>query len=283
MANSEKQTLLNSQEEIQLSHQAQQNVLAAVNSSRDIARGAFIVYRDQSDACDIHFQQNELDGVAIPEDQLALKDEVENSLLVMRSLFPKGGVRFDSYFRQLLSLAQLGLVGEANPSLALRTLKNLQLQVVIQEGARIKNQYMRKLGMSALTIGLPTFVLALCLRSFTSLDTYSSFCFLWSGCMAGIWLSFGIRKPKLKFEDLHVLESDRLSPYIRLFFAGLLTVVLGLLFSTEAVVISIGSLSTQDLKVSPEIALLIGVLCGVSEKTLSEKVGKTATSLVDIA
>ena len=282
MVNSQDQTTLNSQEEARISPQVQENALVAVNSRKNIARGAFTVYRDQDDSCDIHFQQIELDGESIPEDQLALKDEVENSLLVLRSLFPKGGVKFDSYFRQLLSLAQLGLVGEANSSLALRTLRNLQLQVVVQEGARIKNQYMRRLGFSALMIGFPTLVLAVCIKHFTVLDIYSSFGFLWSGCMIGVWLSFGIRKPKLRFEDLHVLEADRLSPYVRLIFAGLLTVVLGLLISTEAIVVSIGSLSTQDLETSSKIALLIGVLCGVSEQTLSEKIGKTATSLVDI-
>lgn len=282
MANSQERTPLNSQEAIQPSPQAQESALVAVNSRGKIARGAFTVYRDQNDSCDIHFQQIELNGGAIPEDQLALKDEVENGLLVLRSLFPKGGAKFESYFHPLLSLAQLGLVGEANPYLALRTLKNLKLQVIVQEGAGIKNQYMRRLGFSALVIGFPTLVLALYLKHFTALESYSSFCFLWSGCMAGVWLSFGIRKPKLRFEDLHVLEADRLSPYIRLFFAGLLTVVLGLLISTEAIAVSIGSLSTQDLEASSKIAFLIGVLCGVSEQTLSEKIGKTATNLVDI-
>jgi hypothetical protein len=55
--------------------------------------------------------------------------------------------------------------------------------------------------------------------------------------MAGVRLSFGARKTSIRFEDLHILEEDRLEPLVRLVFAGLLTLVLALLFSTQAVTI----------------------------------------------
>jgi hypothetical protein len=94
--------------------------------------------------------------------------------------------------------------------------------------------------------------------------------------MAGVWLSFGTRNVVITFEDLGVLEKDRLSPAIRLVFAGLLTVVIGLLISTKAIVLELGGLSTAEFIEDTKVALLIGALCGISELALSAKVSQHA-------
>ena len=99
--------------------------------------------------------------------------------------------------------------------------------------------------------------------------------------MAGVWLSFGARKATFRFEDLHIPEQDRLEPMIRLFFAGLLTVILGLLFSVNAVSLTVGSITTSEINSNFRVALLIGMLCGFSEQILSSKVAKEASSFLD--
>jgi hypothetical protein len=75
---------------------------------------------------------------------------------------------------------------------------------------------------------------------FPNNNILAGFFALWSGCMAGVWLSFGARKATFKFEDLHIPEQDRLAPVIRLFFVGLLTIILGFAFSVGAVAVNIG-------------------------------------------
>lgn len=244
-------------------------------------KGAFIVFRDTKDPKDIHFKVLSED-TQIPEEQLNLRDEVDKVLVVLRMLFPdENDARFEEYFRLLLSLAQTGLVGDgAQPKLAVRALLTLKNEIVDREAGRVKNKYMKNLGKKALWMGGPTFLVALVLNWLGAQLQLQSFLFLWSGCMAGVWLSFGARKTRLRFEDLHVLEGDRLEPVVRLIFAGLLTVIFGLLFSTGAVVVKVGALTTADFTRNLQIALLIGMIFGFSETALPSALASQASSFV---
>lgn len=245
-------------------------------------RGAFKVYRDLNNKRDIRFEQ--VEEVAIPEEQLQLRDEIDQALTVIRMLFPDNNSQFEEYFRPLLSLAQTGLVGEsADARLASRALLTLKNEIVAREGGRIKNQYMKKLGIYAFCMALPTVIIGVCLyKIYPVLNVLTSFLFLWSGCLAGVWLSFGARKIFIKFEDLNILEKDRLNPIIRLVFTGLLTLIIGLLLSTKAIVINIGGITTENITSNIQIAMLIGLLCGFSEQALSAKVSKHASSILEL-
>ena len=249
-----------------------------------MAKGKFIVARDPKNSRDILFQVSSQSRSPIPQDQLALRDEVDRCSTVLRMLFLDGDDRFEEYFRPLLSLAQTGLVGNsADPELAQRALQALKAEITDREGGRVKNRYMKRLGISAITVGLPALTVALVLLSwFPNASLFSNYLLIWTGCSAGVWLSFGTRKTALQFNELHVVEKDRLEPYVRLFFAGLLSIVMGLLFSTRAVVVDFGQVSTAAARSNPEIALRIGIMCGISEQVLSPRVAKQATQLLGL-
>ena len=144
----------------------------------------------------------------MPESQLELRDEVDKTLTTLRLLFADDKERFEEYFRSLLALAQLGLVGDsANPKLAMRALASLKNEVLAREGARVKNQYMKKLGFASLVLGVPTLLIASIVSScFPDYGQLSGFLYLWGSCMAGVWLSFGARKVILSFDELAILE-----------------------------------------------------------------------------
>ena len=243
--------------------------------------GYFVVSAKEPERRDILF---ELTGRSpIPDELVHFKDEVEKTLTTLRMLFPEGDKRFEGYFAPLLSLAQAGLVGERPaPGVAASALAALKSEMVGREAGRIKNQYMRTLGKHAGTFAVLTGALAVTLYlTAPSLAILTDFLFLWTGCMAGVWVSFGARKTVLRFEDLAVPEEDRLDPLVRLFFAGILTTILGLLFSTKAIVVSLGAISTDQINNSIRISLLLGLMCGFSEQALSSKVSQQTTRLLD--
>lgn len=244
-------------------------------------QGAFRVFQDPTNPRDIKFEIISADPIA--SDQNSLRNAVDHALTVLRSIFPADDKRFDRYFYPLLSLAQAGLVGStAQPEVALHALSSLKNDITANEGGRIKNQYMKALGLRALLLGLPPLVLGLILRWMDSeLPRAIYFLFLWSGCMAGVWLSFGARKTFFKFDDLHLPEQDQLEPLIRLSFAGLLTMILGLSFSTQAITVALGAVDTSQFVSSIELALLLGMLCGFSEQALSSQIAKHASVLID--
>jgi hypothetical protein len=239
--------------------------------------GAFVVYESE-DTRDITFEKRK--GVEIPEEQMELRDEVARSLTILRLIFKEDNdPGFQLYFKPLLSLSQVGLVGEAQPELAKRALRTLKADILSRESGRLKNKYMKKLGVRSLVLGgialLPPFLMV----SYISQDILSFF-YLWAGCMAGVWLSFGARKKILEFEELGVMEEDRMEPIVRLIFTGLLTLFLGLLFSTEAVSVSIGNIDTNAVDSDIRVALLIGVACGLSEKILATRLTQKAAEFI---
>lgn len=246
-----------------------------------MAAGGFVVSRRSDTSGDILFQTR-TDRPAPTDDQLTLKDEVEHVLVVLRTLFPSGGSRFELYFEPLISLAQVGLSADpAQPAVARRALFALKNQVLAWEGARIKNKYMKELGLRSLTLGLPAAIVGLLVKQlYPAGELFAGFLVLWVGCMAGVWLSFGARKMTWSFDDLHIPEQDRLEPVVRLCFAGLLTTIVGLSFSTGTVIVDVGAVSTQNINDTLRVALLIGMLCGFSEQILSTNVAKQASSFL---
>ncbi len=243
--------------------------------------GAFRVYQDEKDPRDIHFQLAD-DIETVPKDQAALRDGVDRTLTVLRVIFRDDDRGFRQYFGPLLSLAQFGLVGDtAQPETASQTLEVLKEQITAQEGGRIKNQYMKELGLRAVLLAAPALIIALVIKLWPlSGSVWGNYLLLWVGSMGGVWLSFGVRKKVLKFDDLHILEQDRLEPTVRLLFAGLLSFIVALLFSTKTVVVKLGAIESWQFRESGELAILFGLLLGFSEMALSTKVGSQATELL---
>ncbi len=245
-----------------------------------MAEGAFIVSQDEKDKKQIRFQ-TKADGNPAPDEQLDLKTEIERTLLVLQMLLENDEKKYFQYFLPLLSLAQCGLVGSAaQPAVARQALTALRDEVVAREAGNVKNRYLKSLGkQAAIFASCPALVFAA--HYFFGITTpYSNFLLMWCGCMVGVWLSFGSRKVVFKFEDLHIPEQDRLEPAIRLIFAGLLTLTLGLVFTREMVVVTIGKVMTSQIGTDRVVALLMGIFCGVSELALPSKIRKQAEAIL---
>lgn len=245
-----------------------------------MSRGAFVVAPYEHDPDDIHFAVNADAAADVPVEQLELRDSVDHALIVLRAIFPRGrdDKKFAMYYNHLLSLAQLGLVGDgARPDIAQRALESLKSLVVVQEGGRIKNAYMKRLGSRAILFSIAAIIGSIVASSLPDVDRFiSTALIVWVGSMAGTWLSFGTRKTNIQFDDLHILEEDRLEPEMRLIFSGLFSIVLSIAISTDAIRIAIGAASSHLLMTDYKVALLIGALGGLSEKALPERLTNQA-------
>jgi hypothetical protein len=242
--------------------------------------GAFRVYQEPEDVRDIRFEICEDSNGEIPQAQLQLRDQCYAALTVIRIICPEER-KFREYFNHLLSLAQAGLVGStANPELAQRTLEGLKQDITAREAGRIKNGYMKKLGYyAALGVALCGIMLAVLKWGQAGVWPQNLATFE-IGTMLGVWLSFGTRKPVLKFEDLHVLEEDQLEPVVRLVFAGILAATVAIVFYLHVLNVTLGALSTDRIATDPWAALLFGILSGVGEKALSTNVSHQAAILL---
>lgn len=237
-----------------------------------MAAGAYIVSEDRESPGSILFS---LAGQGDPpEDQRELQIEVERAVGVLQRLLPQRGPEFAYLFKQVLSLSQAGLVGpSAAPRASAAALATLKDDVVGRYGASVKNRYMRQLGRAALGTAGPAAAALVALAVLgVGEPTLLALLFAWVGFPAGVWVSFGIRKRVLAFEDLVRPEEDRMEPGLRMAFAGVLTTILVLAMILGAFEVRVGSLSSDGLVENGWLAALVGALCGVSELTLPQKV-----------
>jgi len=187
----------------------------------------------------------------------------------------------DQYVRKLVGIARLGLEGPHN-QLANLALDSLRGEFVAQEAGRVKNTYVRSLGVAAgiaasLFLGLYGFIEADKLTA-PFWTVHKPFLIAGAGAAIGAWLSFSIRRVDLSFNDLAVLEEDRLDPSVRIVFVVGLTITACLLFWTKAMNIEIGSLKTANFHGST--AFLVGLFSGIAERALATAISGRATSFV---
>ena len=254
-------------------------------------QGAFVLQRDTE--VPRFFDIRTRAGIDAPEDQLTLAMEIDRTRFQLDQLYPhstEGNAEAKRQIGALFGIASLGLVGDhAQPAVASRALQNLKDEVLLREAGRVKNNYMGKLGYTAFALGLIA-LYCWCIALIFDLTgndpggergwskPWQTFALLWMGCMAGVWISFGARKTIFRFEDLTLLEADRVEPALRLMFAGIITSGMGAAFYIRMVEVNVGNVSTAHLALpeNPMLALFLGFVFGFSELMLPQEFSKQA-------
>jgi hypothetical protein len=246
----------------------------------------------KTEAIDIYF--GPLDPTTPPpKDQSELQAGIAQVLTTLQLLYisPTGeqSPQFRIYYTRLFRLAQLGLEGAAAPEIAKSALDRVTADLIDAEGGKVKNRHLESLGVRALGLAALFIVayVAICTLGKSQLvvdlnidqPVAASFMLLWIGCFAGVWLSYSLRTTTLTLRDLVITDVDRLLPLTRLLFAGLLTMALGLMLALGLVDAKIGGEGLDSFIREPTKALLLGMVCGISELLLPTAVGKRATDL----
>ena len=244
-------------------------------------KGHFLVCENPNEKLDISFCVRENVEGDIPEEQQELYLNAEKNCNVSKSLENTDENTKKKYFDKLLSLSRVGLVPEYAQTRASKlALEKLQEEIVLIEGKRIKNSYMKTLAINALILAAITLIGA------GVIDVYLHFSMVWSvwavimGALLGTWVSFGARKFEIFFDDLASLEKDKMNPWIRLIFISVTSVIFVLFMNAGIVEIKIGNIDTTNAFENLEDAFRIGLICGLVESKIGVNVYKKAVELI---
>ena len=241
--------------------------------------------------------------VSVPsQDQLSLKGTVEHALSAISRLFPDPmqESKFRPYFVQLISVAQVGLVGpQALPEIAKPALDATIADLIDDQGASIKNAHLAELTRIASCSAVPLLVIYVVVRLFmspkvatpSSLDiflgklsvsslTLSCFLIMLVGCLLGVVLSYAARATKMTLIDLMNPDADQLKPAKRLAVSAGWTLLVGYLIALDVMEIKIGAVSSHQFATDPMLAFLIGAACGLSNLTVPGTVVKKVGDLI---
>lgn len=234
---------------------------------------------------------------ALPEDQVALRSDIYSALFVLRQLNEAEHPNLQQYAKRLRSIAILGLCGqEAQTDIASKALEQLKAEVVDHDGQLIKNRYARMMGyMAAADAFLGAYLYAAikcnywpwflgaqlgCL-GLTDVDLVSlrSYMFAWGGALAGAWVSFIWRQSIIAFNDLGRIRPNWITAQIRLLYTAIQTLVIGVLMHLQMIAFQVGRFDTVEFATNSLVALLVGVLCGYSEKLLPLVIASKASTM----
>ncbi|WP_377296038.1 hypothetical protein [Rhizobium sp. SGZ-381] len=248
----------------------------------DFAKSGFVVTRrEDKDLPTVSIAVADVDPSA---ELLEFKNAVELTEWIIRSLRKTrsknaSNAELVTYIDRLVLIAKAGLEAETPSKAAWSALRDLQKYIEYVEGPGVKNKYMINLGQWAAGSFVAGFMVYFIISPYLidAETDYSKLLLVWSGTMMGAWLSFGIRNIKIPFENLGGLEADLMTPPVRLVFTGLLSLVLTALFVVQIVTFKIGTLDTTAILSSVQVALVVGLFCGIGEQALPSTLGRRAT------
>lgn len=245
-------------------------------------KGYFLVYPNDKEPLDVKCDLHPLYATEeVPNDQKELVVEVEEVNTVIESLFHTSEEIKKKYAAKLLGIARAGLVGEtAQPKLALKSLKMLKEEMVMIEGRRIKNIYMKSLGIKALIMAAASLILYLLLRQFRITEPFAMYCVAFLGAVLGTWVSCGARTFTITFTQLSSFEKDMMEPWIRLLYIGACSLIFLLFIDTGIASITVGGINSASIETDTSLQAVLGVLCGLAESKIGINIYKKAVKVI---
>ncbi|MBL7770017.1 MAG: hypothetical protein JNK20_13630 [Flavipsychrobacter sp.] len=254
-----------------------------------MAKGCYSILHNESKT-DLIFEIKPEIGAEIPDEQQNLVIDIGNALAIIALLYKPKTVEFAKAFEQLFYISKTGLEGEtAQPSLATKALTQFKKEIVDKESGKKKNEYLKQLGIRALVGCFPLLLTGSFINYLAcykvhcdciQLNYIANMLILVSGTLIGVWLSFAITRTYIGFDDLVIIEKDRLEPTLRLIFTGVLSIIFGFLFIKNSIEIKIGNLSSKDILKDPVTAFLIGTILGLNEKIIGSTLTKKTTDSI---
>lgn len=245
-------------------------------------KGYFLVSSNSNEKFDINCSLHpEYAKDEIPIEQEQLYVEVESANNVIKSLHNTRDEVKLKYFKKLLSLTQAGLVGEtAQPHIALKSLNKLKDEMILIEGSRIKNDYMKKLGIKSFKYSMLAGGMYIFFQYYKPMQVLSMYCLAFIGALLGTWISFGARTFNITFEQLSLLEEDMMNPSLRLIYIGACAIIFILFLNTRLINFGVGNISTLMIRKSHEIQIVIGILCGLIESKIGIDIYQKAVNIL---
>jgi hypothetical protein len=243
--------------------------------------GCFLVFPYPHDAehpHDIAFQLEAGLKKKIPADQSHLKIEVERTLDVLRPMFAPEHPKFHSYFDELLALSRYGLVGPtAQPIQALDTLTTLQARILDSEKGTAISTHMRGIINSQTKLLVAAAVgLAVCLYAafYFGAATLQNFNIL--AVMPGLWIglifSSFVRCKAITFYDLHAIDADRFSPFMKSAFALVVLVLSAVMLKAGIFEIAIGKVKLSAFENDWLSAFVFGAIIGIAQEAAISRI-----------
>jgi hypothetical protein len=199
--------------------------------------------------------------------------------------------RLDLYpsFVEQLRIAGIYCLDSDSPDMTYGEFALLQVQQDFLSacGSLLRSVFIKKVSRCAAVVGIPAAAMSLVTTIFWSysnsiikpLDwvipenvarwTSGYACVILGACI-GVWLSYMLRNRTLSWSSLTLFDPDGLSPATRLAIVASITTILCILLGLNVIIIGVGNVQLGDYLDDHRIAILLGLIGGISEDAVTK-------------
>lgn len=255
---------------------------AGGNSSRSTEPAFQFENNDESD--DFNLTHRDDYNGPIPEDQRKVSYDAYEARNILKLLkadraFGKKGP-YDEFIRRVVQAARAGCVARyAEPSLAIRGLEQIRMDIVRRVGRPLVYRYLGYLAgwaLSGAALGLLMIIAAR--RTQGGIEPYG---WVVIGAMAGAWFSVAASRWQIAFETLPAYLDILYEPFVRMLFVLLVAFAFALFLDLAVISIKIGNTDLAAFTKSPGVALLVGFIAGIGERALSVQLIERAQKVLN--
>lgn len=247
--------------------------IRAINLSPDRSRAGIDIYFERTD-------NPPPDNASVEN----LRSDYEETMSVLRDM-DLSDSDFGIFFNELLVGAQIGLQGPNFNLDAGRSQLNNVRNRLVRRARRERDQYLIRLGFigggvasaSLLVAGVLYAVVPQLLKDQVSAAAFNGFlkwlipaCLLHPGVVLGVVFTAFVLNRTFTFEKIRIFDPYYFAPGLRFFYISIISYILLAALWFKVVMLGLGGVLLNDVKDVPEIGLLIGLVCGISEALVVE-------------
>lgn len=177
---------------------------------------------------------------------------------------------------RLRQIAKTGLEGSfVQMEQAVEAHQDLRRELLTRKGNTVKYHYLAILACWA-ALGLLVGFAVYTLSPWTGAKGYG---LLVMGAVVGAWLSVASTRWSVAFEDLPDFLDSRVEPAVRILFVVVLAFAVGVALQAKLLQIILGGVDLATFVESAPVALLLGLVTGVSERALATRFIESARTL----
>jgi hypothetical protein len=157
-------------------------------------------------------------------------------------------------------------------------LEQIRADIVRRVGTPLAYRYLRSLAGWALVgvvLGLMVVIIG-----YKALPPIVGYGWVVIGAMLGAWFSVAASRWQIAFETIPGYLDVYYEPFVRMLFVGILAGAFALFLDLSVLSIMIGNLDFADFNKSVGVAILVGFIAGIGERTLSVQLLERAQTIL---
>lgn len=226
----------------------------------------------------------------LPDEQVKISQEVYQAINVLKllkakSVFKNDDPTYQEFVTRIIQAARVGCTNpDVHPALAAAALKDIRADILSRKGGYVVYRYLRTLALVGLIGVVVGAVLVWAANSQVTngqVAALTGYGWVVIGSMIGAWISVAVTRGRdVPFDDLQDYVERGVEPCIRMLFVGLFACIFALFLQKKILSLSIGEINFSDFATNVGLALALGVILGVGEKTLSVRLIDRAKDVV---